>query len=513
VVQARKVYDYNENKVKNKLVTTLRRRRRESTIADLISDTGLPKYQVENTIKAVSDEYQGHLRATESGEILYYFPHGMRSRYKGFIPGARRFFRRFGKVSSKVLSTLFKVWIMVMLVGYFALFVLILVLAIVASVAGSAAGRGRSSRGGGIFSFYLAMRAFQIFTWIWLTSGTGTYKQRNYRQRGRRLHKSIFAYVFGEEDVNRELNEKEKSHIVSFIRSRNGVLTLDELMVITGREEEEAHQMLNRLLLEWEGEPMVTDNGSLIYFFPELLKSRQEELQKASRLPLLMPEKKKLIPFSNNPKKTNRWITFLNGFNIFFGGYFLYFSVINPERITYLVRTAEGIVERTKIDFAYIYHYVHQFLESLNLNSPEGLIIIALGLVPLAFSALFYLIPFIRNRRNRKENDSIKKDNLRKKIYFHVLGSADAVDPDDVKPGSADEAPRRARQFKIKVLDRLAAARTGEIEQKGKDKFIYHFPEIERELKDVEEYRTQVDLDRYRVGATVFDSGEEQPDM
>jgi hypothetical protein len=81
------------------------------------------------------------------------------------------------------------------------------------------------------------------------------------------------------------------------------------------------------------------------------------------------------------------------------------------------------------------------------------------------------------------------------------------VDPDDIQPGNIEESPKRWRQFLRKTLDRLAALRVGEVEQKGKDKYIYRFPEIERELKDVEEYRQQVDLSEYQVGETIFDTG------
>ncbi len=58
----KKVYDFNLNKVKSTLVTTLKRKKNESTVADLIAATGLPKHQVEQSIKHVADEYNGHLK-------------------------------------------------------------------------------------------------------------------------------------------------------------------------------------------------------------------------------------------------------------------------------------------------------------------------------------------------------------------------------------------------------------------------------------------------------------------
>src|SRR5512147_3000948 len=94
----KKVYDFEIPKVKNALVKVLKKQKNESTMADLISATGLPKYQVEQTIKIVSNEYRGHLKATESGELLYYFPYGMQNQVKGFIPGLKRFLSGFFEI-------------------------------------------------------------------------------------------------------------------------------------------------------------------------------------------------------------------------------------------------------------------------------------------------------------------------------------------------------------------------------------------------------------------------------
>ena len=78
---AKKVYDYEPEKVRERLVDVFGKRKGEATTADLVALTGLPKAQVEAEVKAVSDEYGARLRVTESGEILYSFPEGMRSRY------------------------------------------------------------------------------------------------------------------------------------------------------------------------------------------------------------------------------------------------------------------------------------------------------------------------------------------------------------------------------------------------------------------------------------------------
>ena len=58
-------------------------------------------------------------------------------------------------------------------------------------------------------------------------------------------------------------------------------------------------------------------------------------------------------------------------------------------------------------------------------------------------------------------------------------------------------------------LERLAASLKAEpIVQEKEGSFAYRFTELERQLADLEEYRAKVDLAKYGLGKTVFDSGK-----
>src|SRR5512145_1857152 len=166
--RAKKVYDYNPSRVRDSLVDVFRKRKGEATSADLVALTGLPKAQVDAEVKAVSDEYGARLRVTDSGEILYSFPRGMRSRYRGPGPALARAWKAFKKGAAAFLSFLFKVWIVVMLVGYFVL--ALALVAVLASVAGNSrdSGSSGSSRGGGLGGAYLTGRLLNSIVNIWL---------------------------------------------------------------------------------------------------------------------------------------------------------------------------------------------------------------------------------------------------------------------------------------------------------------------------------------------------------
>ena len=498
-VKNKKVYDFNAERVKKQLVTAFKKKKRESTIADLISVTGLPKYQVEQTVKHVLDEYSGHMKVTESGEILYYFPNGMKSKYRGFGPRMKRFLHSALNITGKVLSFLFKIWIMVMVVGYFILFLLLLVLAVVAAFAGAAAGNkdgdgpGGGGRGGrpgmgGFGLFFLPIRIIEMFFYILIFSEPR--KKRPVRKEKKRpLHRSVFAYAFGDVNPNEGWEEDQKKQIVQYIQSHKGLITLEEFIVLTGFSYDSAQDTINGYLVEFEGEPKVTEEGSLYYFFPELLKTHTE----TETIPL-KPRYKQIIPFNSNKKAMNGWITFFNTFNLGFGSYFLYFG-----SLSYATAQTVGA--------SYLYLVTRSLFTSIGLGS--GVIPFALGTVPVSFSVLFFLVPLLRRWREKSKNEKIKQENYRKRLYSELLRYPVKFDPEDITPLQKQEAPASWQTFRDTEINRIGVEKQIEIEQTESGKQLYTFPELKRELIDIENYRKQLDISEYKkLGETIFDSGE-----
>ncbi len=493
---ARKVYDFSMSHVRARLLDALRRKREGATVADLVAATGLPAVQVQQGIREVADEYDGSLKVTESGEILYHFPGGMRSRKRGTAAAVRRALAAAGKVTGRVLTWVFKAWITVMLVGYFTLFVAIVVFAALASMAMSAAGRNDDRRGGGGMSFYLAVRMFELFMWLWFARGP-----RAQRSPGRPMRQSVFAYVFGEPDPNAGWDETERRTVVRFLRSQKGLMTAEELMALTGASPREAQQKINRLLLELEGEPEVTDEGTIVYRFENLLRSRAEELRHDAAA---TRTRKRLVPFNRNEPKRNTWITVFNLVNAAFGTYFATQAIARPE-LAYV--TING-VRRAVVDGSYLYHFVAAGAAALGSPSPETTILIGLGAVPLAFSAVFFAVPLARRLRERAANEAARRENLRRLVYSRVLADPTLVDPRDIRPTAPEETPRNPEAAVERILKELAAEHGGEPVQGPDGSWMWRFPELERERKDVERERLATDTSRYEVGDTVFDSDQ-----
>jgi hypothetical protein len=132
-----------------------------------------------------------------------------------------------------------------------------------------------------------------------------------------------------------------------------------------------------------------------------------------------------------------------------------------------------------------------------------------LGIVPVVFSVLFFLVPIVRKARLDRENARIREEALRKRVYARVLSNPASVRPDDIPPSQSPIDPRAFVAARKRILDRFAALKKAEpILQEKDGSFAYRFVELERELADLDRYRRAVDLSKLEVGKTVFDSGK-----
>lgn len=486
------VLEYDRTAVREAIVGALKKRKGEAAPADVVAFTGLPKPQVDAELPAVADEYSGRLKVTESGEILYSFPDGFHSRYRGFGPAARRFARAAGKAAVKVGTFLFKAWIMVMLVGYFALFVALVVLSLVASVAGSASDRnGKSrSRGGGLA---LTGRLVDLLVRVWfyneVFSSPGQRRYAGSRSRSkenrRPLHKAIFSFVFGEDDPNADHEAVQKRAFVALARVKKGVILLEDFMALTGLPPEEADLAINRYLYEFEGSPEVSEAGTVYYRFPKLLLRARGDDAGVTDSPF-----KRLRPFSANGKKSNAWYAGINGVNLAFGSYFLYCSL-----------AIETLASRPVTGGTYLFWFVAKFFSQLFAN-PLGVISVGLGVVPLVFSLLFWAVPILRSGSVARQNERIRRENLRRVVY------ASAVErPSSARPPEPESLPAVARPSgrdePRKALEALAAYEGGEPIEGG----AWRLAELERKLADAEGVRRAVRPEDYDLGGVAFDSG------
>ncbi len=543
------------------IVQAFRRRRREATIADIVAETGIPTTRIEAIINDIVWEYRGHLKVTESGEILYYFPYGMQSRITGARARLKRFFARLRSGLARAGKLAFKVWTMVMLIGYFVLFVVLLLAAAVGGFALAAKSGGGGDRRGGLLPIFLMSRLMNTMFFLWMYSDLERahyQRSRRYGRTGyggvdplggmggmgggmgrgmrlprrdpnrpeRRLYHSIFAFVFGDPEPEGPWDERERNAILEYLRGHDGVITLEELMALTGRNADAAQELMNELVVGYEGEPEVGEQGTIVYCFDRLLARVEAEradaraaaatAQKsvpAKRIADELPQlRRPVVPFNNNPKRVNKWIAFFNGFNLLFGGYFTAFSFV--------------VIPTVEAPLAAFYIFVASLMLHLGAAAPILTAGVALGLVPFSFSVLFFLIPWVRRRREGRDNQEIKRRNLRTRVYRAALANPDDIRPDRIVPQNDDEKPDNWREEVRRIVEELAGSHSGEVEEAerreqpaaaeglepdadvGPARYRYRIPALGRAAVDVAAARERRRGARSGIGEVVYDTGE-----
>ncbi|MDR0656577.1 MAG: hypothetical protein LBG22_09720 [Treponema sp.] len=482
-----------------KVIEIFRRQRKGATIADISAKSGLSLQKVRELVPRAADEYSARLEVTESGEILYSFPRGFTSKYRGFRAVLGRFLEKSGKLLKIAGTWFFKVWIMVMLVGYFVLFMLIALATLVISVAAaSGSNNSRSSRrhsGGGLF---FTSSIFDLIIRIWFYSELtksldGRHYRRNSREapKGRPLYKAIFSFVFGEGDPNAGWTEKENQSVIAYIQAHQGVISLPEYMTLTGMAPVEAEEGIIAFCTEFGGSPEVTGDGTIVYRFDELL--RRTDTGNRS-FPGLSAPVKRLFSFSSNSGKMNGWFALINGVNLGFGGYFLFNALKSGQILT-----------QAHLNAASYLYGVTYLLFSQIVSNPLPFLIIGLGIVPLVFSLCFWLIPSIRFLGMKKRNEKLKLENLRKDGYRRIWDNPLSVTDKDINPQAPECRPRNLSAAREQVIKELGSYAVPDVAI-GDAGTVYVFKELDREKAALENYRATVDAGASALGKTVFDS-------
>ena len=497
----------NEDASYQKIVTSLKSLNRGSfrnpqgaTVVDICALTALPLNTVRELLPKAADEYSGHLRVTESGEILYHFPNGFISKYRGFSGFIKKFSRNAAVFLKKASALLFKIWIMVMLIGYFVLFIALAILTVVISIAGKSGGKGRSSGGSGVFGIFDLLIRLWFYSEITKTNYDYGYRKPKVREQKRPMHKAIFSFVFGEEDPNKNWDDQLNKSVIAFLQANNGVISLPEYMIFSGENSLEAEKSILSFCSKYSGSPEATEDGTIVYRFDELLTRADKRTFKE-----LSPGIQKLKEFSSNSKSKNAAFIIINTVNLIFGTYFLTQAISFSQMLSnyYYMSALEKIVE----EGSKMYAYTHMILEYLNFSNPHILIGIVLGVIPLVFSVFFWVIPLIRLISEKKDNEKIKLNNFKRFSFNKIWSTLKKISVKSFNPPNNEEfRPKDLNAAAERVIKDIGAVYSPEVEIDESGAAIYSFNELEREKTALNKYRSSVDTSKLLLGKTVFDS-------
>jgi hypothetical protein len=249
--------------------------------SDVATRAGVSLSQARKDLTALASISRGDISVSADGELLYEFP----SNLKGVLSS--------NSAKYKSLQTFEKVWPRIFWgvrvsfgVALLASVVLIFstLLFINSSSSSSDDDRRRDNRGGGFGGGMMNMNM------MWGPSPFDFFYYRPYGSYGyygnaqerkdpseMGFFESVFSYVFGDGNPNQGLEERRLSLAAEMIRQNSGAVTADQLAPFCDAPDPDEssktyvdESFVLPIVAQLDGEPQVTEEGDIVYVFPEL---------------------------------------------------------------------------------------------------------------------------------------------------------------------------------------------------------------------------------------------------
>ena len=273
--------------------------------SDLATSAGISLTQARKDLTTLASLTRGDIAVSSDGDLIYTFPSDVNS----VLSSNSAKFRAMTTWKEKIVPPLFyatKVGFgVVLLVSLFAIFSSIFF--IMTSGGGNRDDDRRDDRrGGGMpmgFGGFFGPSPFDFFYYRpyysrYYYSPTDSRSRRDPEDMG--FLESVFSYVFGDGDPNGDVEERRLALVGEMIRLNGGAVTAEQLapfcddapMPLDNGEEERAYvdeSFVLPIVTQLDGEPQVTDEGDIVYVFPELMKTSTSK----SVVPNLSAEEKR----------------------------------------------------------------------------------------------------------------------------------------------------------------------------------------------------------------------------
>jgi hypothetical protein len=480
------------------LAAALQNPRAPLTVADAALASGLALRDADRGLQWLSTEYRGHLRVTESAELVYVFPHGFTKPWE-----TRDRFSRLtaaiGRGALGALRFIVRAWVMVVLVGYVAIFLAIVVGLMFANQNDRNDRRGGRLPGGDLAFVFLRILSDALF-WTFhpfspFAVGYGDYgygarrasfggpaSRRNSRDPTP-FYEKVNRFFFGPTTPAPDPRATERK-ILAELRAEKGRIGLADVMRVTGLPREQADPLMARLMLDYDGEVGVSDEGGIYYHFESMRRTAAEGGAEGAgaRPRAAWDEPRALPPLTGNTAGSNLLIGALNGFNLLMS--LVAFDMnLTLSKLPWLF----GRVPMEALPYA---------------GTP-----VALGVVPLVFSIALFGLPIARALSIPVKAKRLAREKGRLAILRTVLARIAQKAP--VTDEALAEAWKGATGTTpaSKEVTRRVVELGGDAEiEESTGRVRYRFVDLETEAAALEAEREHASDEEKKVGKVVFAS-------
>lgn len=364
------------------------------TIGDVASKGGLKLNEAQKALQALAADTNGFLEVSDEGDVLYVFPKDYRSKLatKSFRIKLEPFVEKAKSAAEYLVRVSFGTALIASIVLVYT--------TIIALLSSRSDEDNRGRRGGrsydSSFTFYL--NPADLF-WYW---DPYYYRRRRIQKEddGMNFIESVFSFVFGDGDPNQGIEDERWKLIGQYISSNGGVVTAEELAPYLDLETADNNLVdesyILPVLLRFEGQPEVDEEGNILYRFPSL--QRTASSQRSGR--------KEYVG--------KRWTDWVGGVEKFFKEKKWQFSkTSNSERAMVIGLGGLNL-------FGVI--ILGTMLKNVAVT-PSGFITFVTDIFPLLqiYAGSFFAIPLTRWFLIRNKNSKIEKRNLARELRARAL--------------------------------------------------------------------------------------------
>jgi hypothetical protein len=342
------IREFSEKKYKQDIIPIIKEKNGVLTPADIAIKTGYPIIHIKYVLNKLASQYLAEIIPTDNGDLLYKFNPSLKEVGK------------YNKIAKKILSMfltslvfLFKLLIMITLIGYMIFYVLVITALVIAI---TAKGDSDSDFGSDFLIGTVRVIFELILNSIFFFSIDPYEKYRN-TQKKRPFYIRVFSFIFGDDKKEKPFNHD--GNILKFVKNSKKI-TLAQAVNLTGLPESETRKYLVDMVIKYNGDIEVDDNGIINYTF-EYLDFTGEDDKKFSYSWTRLKEIPKL---NYNTSGENIMIIAFNFFNLSMS-----------SLLMYMFFQAGGVIDSSS------------FLDGE---------LFFLYLYPLVFSGLFFIIPAVR---------------------------------------------------------------------------------------------------------------------
>ncbi|MBD2361859.1 hypothetical protein H6G36_11805 [Anabaena minutissima FACHB-250] len=240
------------------------------TVGDVATQAGLNLAEANQGLLALATDAGGHLQVAETGDVVYLFPRNFRDilRNKYFKLKLQEWWQKLWDV----LFYLIRISFAIFLIASIAL-ITITIIVIITALNSSSDNDNRSSNSSSSWGFFYIPDLFWYFN-----PNHQNYPEQ--RRRGRQqdsqmnFFEAVFSFLFGDGNPNARLEERRWQEIAAVIRSNRGAIAAEQIAPYlddlgAGYQQEYEDYMLP-VLLRFNGQPKVSSEGQIVYYFPEL---------------------------------------------------------------------------------------------------------------------------------------------------------------------------------------------------------------------------------------------------